>query len=351
MFLMCPLLALSQAVSSAPLPPNGVDTIRLDAYLSHVEDRNEGVGSLSIFRGGHEVYTRSFGQKNLPSVVHDENTMYQIASVTKMVTATLAFKLIEDGRLSLDDKLSDFYPDMPSAQEISIRNLLEHSSGLGNYAVRGGTVWVIDAVSQAEILEEIKKQGVAFKPGERIAYSNSAYFLLRMIVEQKYGRAYHEVVQQQIAKPLGLEHFASIGSQPANTFKSYAFSGQWSEIKDIDYSNVVGVGDIASTTRDLNTLIVALFDHHVLRDETVAQMQPVPGKGWGRGLAAYTYGDHYFIGHGGDVLGSHSRVIYSPKDKLAISYSTNGERIPTNAFLETIVGMVYGDEVTLPDVK
>ena len=345
------LPAFAHAAHPAPVSSQGVHGEKLDDFLSQVEDNNGGIGSLSISKGGREVYDRSFGQKNLPGVVHDENSRYQIASVTKMVTAILTFKLIEDGRLRLDDTLSEFFPDMPSSRKITIGNLLEHSSGLGNFAIKNGAVWVVDEVSQREILEEIKRQGVAFEPGERIAYSNSAYFLLRMILEQKYGRAYHEIVAREIAQPLGLRNFASAGSRPANTFRSYAFAGRWGEIKDIAYSNVIGVGDIASTTADLNVLITGLFEYRILRRETLEQMMPALGSGWGKGLAEFTYGEHRFLGHGGDVLGSHSRVIYNPDDAVAIAYSTNGERIPTNAFLETVVGIVYGDDVAFPETK
>ncbi|KQN94620.1 MULTISPECIES: serine hydrolase domain-containing protein [Stenotrophomonas] len=348
LLLLLPAFVLAHA---APVSAQDLHEERLDDFLGYVENNNGGIGSLTIFRGGREVYGRSFGQNNLPGVAHDGNSKYQIASVTKMVTAILAFKLIEDGRLSLDDRLSAFYPDMPSSREITIGNLLAHTSGLGNFAIRNGSVWVVDEVRQPQILEEIKRQGTAFEPGERVAYSNSAYFLLRMILEQKYGRAYHEIVAQEIAEPLGLRNFASAGSHPANTFKSYAFAGQWGEIKDIAYSNVIGVGDIASTTRDMGALITGLFQYRILRRDTLEQMEPAPGNGWGRGLAEFRYGEKRFLGHAGDVLGSHSRVIYNPKDEVAIAYSTNGERIPTNAFLETIVGIVYGDDVAFPEIK
>ena len=351
LLLLLPAFALAQVVHSEPVSSQAVHEEKLDDFLSYVEDNNGGIGSVSIFKGGREVHARSFGQQNLAGVAHDENSKYQVASVTKMVTAILAFKLIEDGRLSLDDSLSDFYPDMPSAQKITIRNLLAHSSGLGNFGIKDGSLWVVDQLGQNEILEEIKRQGVTFEPGERVAYSNSAYFLLRMILEKVYGRDYHEIVAQEIAAPLGLKNFASIKSHPTNTFKSYAFTGQWGEIKDVDYSNVIGVGDIASTTYDLNILITSLFQYRILRKDTVEQMQPIVGKGWGMGLAEFTYGDNRFLGHGGDVLGSHSRVIYNPKDGLSIAYSTNGERIPTNAFLEAIVDTVYGRDITLPTIK
>lgn len=351
--LLCiPVLALSQGVSSAPVTSQPIQTKRLDTFLDRVESNNGGIGSVSIFKGGREIYARSFGQQNLPGVAHDADSKYQIASVTKMVTAILAFKLIEDGRLNLDDSLSSYFPAMPSAQKISIANLLGHTSGLGNFAIRNGEVWVVDPQTQDQILEEIATQGIAFEPGQRVAYSNSAYFLLRMIIEQVHGRAYHDIVAQEIAAPLGLRNFASTGSHPGNTFKSYAFSGEWREIKDIDYSNVIGVGDIAATTHDLNVLISGLFEYKLVHKDRLQQMQPkLGGSGWGLGLAEFTYGEEHFLGHGGDVLGSHSRVIYNPEDDVAIAYSTNGERIPTNVFLEAIVDLVYGREAVFPVIK
>lgn len=347
------LLAMPMLAHSASAAPSamGVNAGTLDDFLDQVENNNAGVGSVSVFRNGREVYNRSFGQNNLPPVAHDDSTRYQIASVTKMVTAILAFKLIEAGRLSLDDHLSDFFPDMPSAPQITVGHLLAHSSGLGNFAIQDGAVWVVDEVSQARILDEIRRQGTAFAPGTRVAYSNSAYLLLRMILEQRYGTDYQHIVEQQIAQPLALQHFAAAPSHAANTFKSYAYAGQWNEIKDIAYTNVIGVGDIASTTRELNVLINALFHNRLLRRESLDQMTPAVGAGWGKGLAEFPFGERRFLGHGGDVLGSHSRVIYNPADDVSIAYSTNGERIPTADFLQTLVGIVYGSGYTLPALK
>lgn len=352
LLLLCSFfLPPSVARSAEPASPE-VHAAVLDDYLDQVEQGNGGLGSLSVFRDGREVYHRSFGQKQLPGVTANEDTRYQIASVTKMVTAMLAFRLIEQGRLSLDDTLADLHPEMPSAGQITLRQMLAHTSGLGNFAIKDGAVWIVDPLAPSAILAEIQRQGVAFAPGERVAYSNSAYYLLRTILEQTYGREYHEIVEQEIARPLHLEHFASVKANHANTFRSYAFAnGAWGEIKDVDYTNVVGVGDIASTTRDLNRLIVALFNGEIVRKETLALMTPVPGKGWGMGLAEFPYGERVFLGHAGDVIGAHSRVIYNPQDGTAIAYSTNGERIPTNAFLETVVGIVYGGWFQRPELK
>jgi len=329
-----------------------IDKGKIDDYLTYIEDHNGGLGSLSIYKNGQEVYNRSFGQGKLTTVNYNQDTKYQVASVTKMITAILTLKLVENGKLKLNSKLSEFYPEIPNSEKITIKNLLEHTSGLGNFAIRNGAIWVIDKVSEKEIFDEIKKQGVSFEPNEKVVYSNSAYILLRMIIEKKYKKDYDKIVIQEITKTLDLKNFASTKSNVNNTFKSYKFTENWAEIKDIEYSNVIGVGDIASTTKDLNILINSLFQYKLIKKETLALMKPIIGKeDWGRGLALFSYGENNFFGHGGDVLGSHSRLIYNPKDKLSISYSTNGERVPTNLFVENIISIIYNKAFTLPEIK
>ena len=345
------LLALLLLISG-PLFSQDINKEKIDNYLNYIENNNGGLGSVSIFKNGKEVYNRSFGQGKLTGLNYNSDTKYQIASVTKMVTATLILKLIENGRLKLDDKLSQFYPEIPNAEKITIKNLLGHTSGLGNCAIRDGAIWVIDKVNAQEIFDEIKKQGVSFQPDEKVAYSNSAYILLRMILEKKWGKEYHQIVMQDLAKPLGLKNFASIKSKPSNTFNSYTFKQSWTPIKDIDYLNVIGVGDIASTTADMNRLINSLFAYKIIKKQTLETMQPIIGKeDWGRGLALFVYGAHNFFGHSGDVLGSHARLIYNPKDKLSIAYATNGERVPANRFVEDLVNIIYGIPFTLPAIK
>lgn len=325
---------------------------KVDEYLTYIEKNNAGIGSVSIYKDGQEVYNRSFGQQKLINVAYNKDTKYQIASVTKMITAILILELVEDGKLKLEAKLSEFYPEIPNSSKITIKNLLEHTSGLGNFAIRDGAIWVMDKVSDKEIFEEIKKQGVSFEPNEKVAYSNSAYILLRMILEKKYKKEFHKIVEQKIVKPLDLKNFASVKSNPTNTFKSYTFKENWNEIKDIEYTNVIGVGDIASTTKDLNIIINNLFQNKILKKETLELMEPIIGKeDWGRGLALFEYGENQFFGHGGDVLGSHTRLIYSPKDKISISYATNGERIPTNIVMENLVSIIYNKEFKLPEIK
>ena len=340
------LLSLSNLVSQE------INKEKIDDYITYIENNNGGIGSLSIYKNDREVYTRSFGQAKLIHTNYTSDTKYQIASVTKMVTAILTLKLVENGKLELETKLSDFYPEIPNAEKITIKNLLEHTSGLGNFAIKNGEIWVTEKVSEQEILDEIKKQGVSFEPNEKVVYSNSAYILLRTIIEKIYRKEYHKIVEQEITKPLHLKNFSSVESNPVNIFKSYKFTENWAEIKEIEYTNVIGVGDIASTTKDMNILITSLFQYKMIKKETLELMKPIIGKeDWGRGLALFEYNENTFFGHNGDVLGSHSRLIYNPKDKISIAYATNGERIPANIFVENIVSIIYNKAFKLPEIK
>ena len=183
-----------------------IDINKIDDYINYIEKNNQDIGSLSIFKDGKEVYNRSFGQKNVTDLVFNKDTKYQIGSISKLFTATLIFQLIEKGKLNLNDKLSGFYPQIPNAEKITIKNLLEHSSGLGDYAiVENNPTWLTKKVDEKTIIDEIIKQGVSFEPNEKTQYSNSGYYLLSRILEKKYNSNYYSILENNIIKPLKLK--------------------------------------------------------------------------------------------------------------------------------------------------
>ncbi len=319
--------------------------------IHHVENNHLGIGSVSIFKDGQEVYNRNFGQANIPALTYTHTSKYQVGSVTKLITATLVFKLIEDGKLQLDDKLSDFYPEIPNAQKITIKNLLEHTSGLGSYVVKNGEVWVTEKVTEKEIFDLIIHQGVSFEPDEKVAYSNTAYYVLTKILEKKHKKPFHEIFNREIARPLKLRNSVSVKSNPKNVLKPYQFNqDKWVELKnEINFLNVIGVGDVASTPEDLNIFIHHLFSNRIIKAETLETMLPVLNKeSWGRGIAIWEFDGLLFYGHGGDTLGSHALVIYNREANLSISYSTNGERIRKEEFMKYIIYSLYNKDFKLP---
>ena len=328
-----------------------IDIGKIDRFVSHIEDNDRGIGSVSVFKDGKEIYNRSFGQQRLANVQYNAETRYQIGSITKLITATLVFDLVERKKLSLDDKLSKYYPQLPNSEKITIRNMLEHSSGLRDFTMKNDSItWLINKVSEREIIEEIKKQGVSFQPGEKVAYSNSAYFLLTKIVEKLSKKNYAALVEEKIAKPLNLKHLSSVDKHTRNAFDSYAFDGAWKKVTDFEYTNIIGVGDIAATTRDLNTFLYNLFHYRIIKKESVELMKPVYARKevFGRGMMVVPFYENIFFGHGGDTYGTHSVVGYNEKDSITFSVAINGERLPHNDFYIGILSGIYGRDYTFP---
>jgi D-alanyl-D-alanine carboxypeptidase len=327
-----------------------IDIKKIDSFVSHIENNNRGIGNLSIFKDGKEIYNRSFGQTKLNNVQYNADTKYQIGSITKMITATLIFELIENNKLHLDDKLALFYPKIPNAEKITIKNLLEHSSGLGDFVAKNDSVfWLSEKVSENDIFEEIIRQGVTFQPNKKVEYSNSGYFLLAKIVEKLYNQNYASIIAEKIAKPLNLENFTSKTELTSNTFDSYEYNEKWNKTTEFEFSNVIGVGDIASTTKDLNTFLDYFFNYKFVKKEFVQQMKPTKKETFGRGLMLIPFYKHIFYGHGGDTYGTHSIVAYNEKDKLGIAYSINGERFPHNDFAIGILSIIYDKKYEFPN--
>lgn len=327
----------------------------VDSFISYIERNGRDIGSLSICKNGKEIYHRDFGQQAIPGMTFNKDTRYQIGSITKLFTAVMIFQLIEKGKLKPDDKLAAYFPDMPGAGDITLKNMLEHSSGLGDYVFKEDDAeWLTERkLSEQEILSEIKKQGLLFKPGEKVEYSNSAYYLLARILEKAHGKNYGKILEQCITKPYQLSKIESVQANPGNVFKSYQYAdGRWSEEKDFEFINALGVGDIVATTRDLNRFIELLFQHKILKKETLDQMKPgTPKEYFGRGLMLIPFHEHISYGHGGDTKGTHSAVAYNEKDSVSCSFAINGERYGHNNFAIGFLSGLYGKDYTFPEFK
>ena len=133
--------------------PSAAERQGLDAAAQPMIDkgrlRSAVIGLVDRTGARVHAYGRLTAAPGAPAPTGD--TVYEIASVTKMVTAMLAFRLIEQGRLSLDDTLADFHPEMPSAGQITLRQMLAHTSGLGNFAIKDGKVWIVAPLAPSAI--------------------------------------------------------------------------------------------------------------------------------------------------------------------------------------------------------
>ncbi|MCT2406726.1 beta-lactamase family protein [Chryseobacterium antibioticum] len=324
---------------------------KIDDFLNYIAEKNQGIGSVSIFRNGVQEYHKDFGQRQLTNVTYDKNTQYQIGSISKMITAVMLMQLVENGKLKLNEKLSKYYPEIPNAQKITLHQMLNHTSGLGDYVGGAKDNWLFGKVTgDKAIVAEIKKQGVSFEPGKKTKYSNSAYFLLSRILEKLSGKPYNIILKENILEKAGMKHTFSVLDDPKNVFKSYKFTdGSWNEVPDFNFRNCVGLGDITSTTEDMNTFIDALFNGKFIKKETLDMMTSnKEEKFFGTGIMKVPFYNIIAYGHGGDTAGSHSILSYEPTDKLSFAVTVNGENFPHNDLYVGILNQLYGRDYQYP---
>ncbi|MGD1839388.1 MAG: serine hydrolase domain-containing protein [Thermonemataceae bacterium] len=323
---------------------------KIDQYVNYFEKHDQLLGHLSIFEKGEVVLDRKIGAK----VPQESSTLqkYMIGSITKTFTAILVMQLVEQGDMQLTDKLSNYFPAVPKAEEITIKQLLNHKSGLGSYNVKQDSLyfWLNEPVTSSAIMEEIIRQGVAFSPGDKQAYSNSAYYLLAGVLEKAYEQPFREIVTRQITKPFGLQNTFVIDEESTVTFaSSYEKNGQqWQTVKDFYLPNVGGAGNIVSTPADLNKLLKALFSGQLVKEETLQAMLPQKKEVFGLGFMRIPFNKIIAYGHGGDTFGTHTVVAYNPDNQLSVAYVINGENYPTNDFAIGLFSVIYEQDYTLP---
>ncbi|MFP3831708.1 serine hydrolase domain-containing protein [Chryseobacterium sp. SIMBA_028] len=329
-----------------------INTQKIDDFLNYMVQNNQVIGSVSIFRNGSQVYQKDFGQKLLSDTPYDKNTAYQIGSISKLITAVMLLQLVEKGKLKLSDPLSKFYPEIPNAKKITIQTMLNHTSGLGDYVGKSiENNWLFGkSVGDQAIIKVIKKDGVSFKSGEKMSYSNSAYFLLSRILEKIHNKPYNEILKENILEKVKMPHTFSVLDQPNNIFKSYELKDkQWVEVKDFDFHNCIGLGDITSTPEDLNIFINALFNGQLVQKETLDMMISNKNeKLFGLGIMKMPFYNITLYGHGGDTSGSHSTVAFEPNDQLSYAITINGQEFPHNSFYVALLNLIYDRDYQYP---
>ena len=194
--------------SEAPVPA-GLEAA-VDGFAQDILDEGQAPGlSIGIARAGEPLLIRGYGLANLEHAVPvTADTVFRIGSITKQFTAAAILMLAEDGLLSLDDTLDQYFPDFPRSSEVTLRQLLQHTSGIHNYtSLEGfmGTTAPLDHDADRMVAYIASADPLYdFDPGTGWSYSNSGYMLLDYIVEQVAGQPLAEVLRTRIFDPLGM---------------------------------------------------------------------------------------------------------------------------------------------------
>ncbi|MFB4279145.1 serine hydrolase domain-containing protein [Nonomuraea sp. MTCD27] len=293
------------------------------------DEQGEWVGSAGV---------RKLGQAAKPPT----NGRFPVGSVTKTFVATLVLQLVAEGKIGLDESVAGHLPELGLDSRITVRMLLQHTSGLFNYAggeaydngtyVPGlpatGQEWLdnrFHSYRPEELVRFALSKPARFEPGTDQNYSNTNYTLALLLIEKVTGRSYAEEMQRRILRPLGLRGTMVPGDRTqipgphAHGYYRYQDAGQW-KVVDITRQNLsllAGAGDMISTTQDLHTFISALNGGKLLPAPLLAEMRKPHGKlGYGFGLFVQDLGPNCgtVYQHNGSPPHGFGALMYSSPD-------------------------------------
>lgn len=326
---------------------------KLDRYLELLADNDKAMFSVAILEDGQPLYTNAVGLASIAEKIKNTpDTKFRLGSITKVFTSCIIFQLIEEGKLTLDSKLAEFYPQIANADKITIDHMLSHRSGIFSFTDdQKYFQYYTSPKSKNEILEIVNSYKPVFEPGEKYAYSNTNYVLLGYIIEDISGSSYNGEVQNRITSKLDLKntYYGSkidVGNDEACSYKFE--DGEWQIQQETDMSIPHGAGAMVSTASDLALFIDALFKNRVVSENSLQQMKQIRD-GYGKGLMQWPFYDKKAWGHNGGIDGFVSNVAYFPEEKFALAITTNGMNYNFNDILIGILSIYFDRPFDLPD--
>lgn len=328
------------------------DRDKMDLFFSRIEEKNLGMGSISIFKDGKEDYQTSFGFIDVEnSISANSASKYRIASISKAFTATMIMQLIEEGKLTLETKLENHFPEIPNAELITIEQLMNHRSGLFNFTE--GVYEPEDRIqpaSRQKLLDIFIANGTNFSPDEKFEYSNTNYLLLSFIIEDVDEKTYETSFNDRIVTPLKLTNTyngAEINSTNNEAYSYQLENDDWVDLVETHYTILQGTGSVVSTAKGVNVFYNALFDGRLVSESSLDKMI-LMNDGYGFGLFTIPFYNKSGFGHDGRVDGYQSLSIYFPSDNVTLTYLSNGVNMIPNDIVIGALSIYSGLEYDLP---
>lgn len=351
------LLVLFLTASQSHAQEQHFNSSKLDSLLDKLSSKNKFMGCVTIRKNDRVLYNKVYGYSYIgkdKKIESTTDTKYRIGSISKMFTATMIFQLIQEKKLSLDSKLSVFYPDIPNADKITINNLLYHRSGIFNITNDSYyQIWHTEKQREANMIKRMKNHPADFMPDEKTSYSNSNFILLGYIIERITGKDYATNLQERIVKKIGLmnTYYGEKADPKKNESLSYNFENdQWMQEPETDMSIPGGAGAIVSTTNDLTHFITSLFEGKLISKSSLDSMTRIT-EGLGRGIFAIPFGKRKAYGHNGGIDKFVSGLSYFTDDSLSYAICTNGLDYNMNDISIGVLKIFYNMPYEIPSLK
>ena len=330
------------------------DKGKLNSYFDALRDHDKFMGSVAVSRNGEVIFSRSVGfadvEKGQPA---DADSRYRIGSISKTFTAVMVMKAVEAGKLTLEETISKYFPGIPNAEKITVSDLLYHRSGIHCFTDDPGYLsWCTQPKTWKELEEIIVSGGSDFEPGSKMAYSNSNYVLLSIMLEEINNKPYDKLLRKQITRPARLKstYYGRKADPTKNECYSYTYDEGWKAEAETDMSVPLGAGAIVSTPADLVKFIEALFSGKLVSSQSLERMTILKDN-FGLGLIRLPFHERFAYGHTGGIDGFQSIVSWFPDDKVAYAIISNGCNTNMNNISIAVLSAVFGKPYEIPDFK
>jgi CubicO group peptidase (beta-lactamase class C family) len=349
------LPARAQRRTGAPL---SFDLKAIDAYVEAQLPDKEFVGlSLAIMRDGKIIYAKGYGNKCLePQSKVDVDTPFAVGSITKQFACACVLLLAEDGKLSVDDPVSKYYPKLTKAIEITLYDLMTHVSGYPDYyPLDFVDRRMLKSLAVDEVIAEYAGGKLDFEPRSRWSYSNTGYMILGRVVEKVSGEPFGKFLERRIIKPAGMTHtYFEPGKNVSGLACGYtSFALGKPELATLEADGwIFTAGGLYASASDLARWDLALTTGKILKPESYRLMTSSrtlsTGKtsDYGCGLQIGHQDGETILRHSGAVSGFLAYNATIPRTKSAVVLLANTDYVSPASLYAMILNLLIKDQAT-----
>ena len=360
-FFLLIMLLLPPTQATAQDNDDALTAGKIDQLFQQWDKPDSPGAAVLVIEGGKTLYKKCFGcadlEQNVPITT---NTSFNLASVAKQFTAFAILLLEKEGRISLEDDVHKYLTDLPPySKPVTIRNLLNHTSGIWEYY--STMVYYCgydkdDHFTLDEDMELLKRQeDLLFEPGSQWSYCNSNYLLLAQVVERITGVTFQEWTRTHIFEPLGMKNsFFMRNSSEIIVGKAKPYRKRNGElVKDVGpWTNAVGMGYLFTNIEDMILWMDNFRTMNVGGKDVVSKMfqktklNDGSESFYGFGLGVLTRSGKLIVGHSGQTAGYKTAMLYCPELDLGITVLANERSIDSEGLANTIFDLYTGKAVT-----
>ena len=335
---------------------------KIDDLISKYYEYGLFNGSALVAKEGKVIFKKGYGVANYEwDVDNKPDTKFRIGSISKQFTATIIMQLVEEGKIKLEGKVTDYLPDYrkDTGDKVTIHHLLTHTSGIVSYT-NIPNVWLDSLRIHYEkeyFIKHFHSSDFEFEPGEKFSYNNTGYYLLAAIIEEVTGKSFGEVLSERILEPAGMNNSGSEDDEIAIKKMASGYLKQGNRIAEDRYMfmlNVIGAGHMYSTVEDLFIWDQALYGTEFLSEESKEKMFTpfLSNYGYGWGIRYQKIGDTgdstKVITHSGGINGFTTLVVRLVDDNNFIALFNNMGGSPRGEMAQQIGNILYGEEFVYP---